>query len=144
MIILDTTILVYAKGADHPLREPCRALVDAIGRKAIEATTTPEVIQEFAHVRARRDGRNRAVADALGLVGALSPLLLVDGATLSLGLRIYHQTPGLGSFDAVLAAVAAFRSADALVSADRAFGKVKGLRHLDPATPDFLERVGVG
>ncbi len=144
MIILDTTILVYAKGADHPLREPCRALVDAIGRKAIEATTTPEVIQEFAHVRARRDGRSRAVADALGLVGALSPLLLVDGATLSLGLRIYQQTPGLGSFDAVLAAVAAFRSADALVSADRAFGKVKGLRHLDPAAADFLERVGVG
>ena len=94
-------------------------------------------------MRARRDGRNRAVADALGLVSTLSPLLLVDGATLSLGLRIYEQTPGLGWFDAVLAAVATFRSADALVSADRAFRKVKGLRHLDPGAPDFLDRLGI-
>ncbi len=143
MIILDTTVLVYAKGADHPLRERCRALVDAIGRNVVEARTTPEVIQEFAHVRARRDGRRRAVSDALGLVGTLSPLLLVDGAILSLGLRIYEETPGLGSFDAVLAAAAIFGSADALVSADRGFGRVKGLTHLDPAAPDFLERVGI-
>lgn len=143
MIVLDTTVLVYAKGADHPLRHPCRALVDAIGRKAIEATTTPEVIQEFTHVRARRDGRRRAVADALALVSALSPLLLVDGAELSLGLRIYEETPGLGSFDAVLAAVAAFRSAEALVSADRGFAAVKGLTHIDPSAPDFLGRLGL-
>lgn len=143
MIVLDTTVLVYAKGADHPLRGRCRALIDAVGRKAIEATTTPEVIQEFAHVRARRDGRSRAVSDARGLVSILGPLLLVDGAMLSLGLRIYEETPGLGSFDAVLAAAAAFASAEALVSADRGFAEVKGLRHLDPATPDFLERLGI-
>jgi predicted nucleic acid-binding protein len=30
LIVLDTTVLVYAKGQDHPLREPCRALVEAI------------------------------------------------------------------------------------------------------------------
>lgn len=24
MIVLDTTVLVYAKGAEHPLRDPCR------------------------------------------------------------------------------------------------------------------------
>ncbi|MBX3029644.1 MAG: type II toxin-antitoxin system VapC family toxin [Chloroflexi bacterium] len=143
MIVLDTTVLVYAKGADHPLRDPCRALIDAIGRKAIEASTTPEVIQEFAHVRARRDGRNGAVSDARGLVGTLSPLLLVDGTALTLGLRIYEETPVLGSFDAVLAAVAIVRSADALVSADHGFAAVKGLTHLDPAVPDFLERLGI-
>ena len=30
MIMLDTPVLLYAKGAAHPLREPCRELVDAI------------------------------------------------------------------------------------------------------------------
>jgi predicted nucleic acid-binding protein len=143
MIVLDTTVLVYAKGADHPLRAPCRALIDAIGMRQIEATTTPEVIQEFAHVRARRDGRSLAVADARGLVGALSPLLLVDGATLALGLRLYEETPGIGAFDSILAAAAIVSSADALVSADRGFAEVKGLRHVDPVAPDFLERVGI-
>lgn len=143
MIVLDTTVLVYAKGADHPLRDTCRALFDAIGRRAIEASTTPEVIQEFAHARARRDGRTGAVSDARSLVGTLSPLLLVDGTVLTLGLRIYEEMPALGSFDAVLAAVAIVRSADALVSADRGFAAVKGLTHLDPAPLGFLERLGL-
>lgn len=29
MIVLDTTVLVCAKGADHPLRDPCRDLIAA-------------------------------------------------------------------------------------------------------------------
>lgn len=143
MIVLDTTVLVYAKGGDHPLQGPCRALMEAVVARAVEATTTPEVIQEFAHVRARRTGRGVATVEARDLIGALSPLLLVDEGDLSVGLRIYEVTPAIGSFDAVLAAAAIGISADALVSADRAFGKVRGLTHLDPATPDFLERVGV-
>lgn len=52
MIDLDTTILVYAKGADHPLRDPCRRLIAAIEEGRVLATTTSEVIQEFVHVRA--------------------------------------------------------------------------------------------
>ena len=40
MILLDTTVLVYAKGQDHPLRDPCRELIEAIADRRIEATTT--------------------------------------------------------------------------------------------------------
>lgn len=65
MIVLDTTVLVYAKGADHRFREPCRDLIAAVAADRIEATTTPEVIQEFVHIRARRRGRNDAAT--LGL-----------------------------------------------------------------------------
>ena len=143
MIVLDTTVLVYAKGGTHPLRQPCRALMEAVALKAIEATTTPEVIQEFTHVRARRTGRAVAAGEARDLVGALSPLLTIDAVDVTLGLRIYEETPAIGSFDAILCAAAIALSADALVSADRGFAAVRGLRHLDPAARDFLERVGV-
>jgi hypothetical protein len=54
MILLDTTALVYAVGSEHPLREPCRALISAIGDGRIAATTTVEMLQQFTHVRARR------------------------------------------------------------------------------------------
>lgn len=79
MIVLDTTVLVYAKGAEHPLRDPCRDLVAAIADERIAATTTAEVIQEFVHVRARR--RDRSDAAALGRVTyaeLLSPLLTIN------------------------------------------------------------------
>lgn len=48
MIVLDTTVLVYAKGAEHPLRDPCRDLVAAIADERIAATTTAEVCQMLA------------------------------------------------------------------------------------------------
>lgn len=53
MILLDTTVLVYAVAFEHALREPCRALISAIGDGRIAATTTVEVLQESTHVRAR-------------------------------------------------------------------------------------------
>lgn len=60
----EPAFLVYAKGADHPLRDTCRELIAAIAEGKIEASTTVEVIQEFVHVRACR--RDRVDAAALG------------------------------------------------------------------------------
>ena len=64
MIVLDTTILVYAVGAEHPLRAPCRAVLESVRDDLVQAGTTVDVIQEFAHVRSRR--RSRPEAAALG------------------------------------------------------------------------------
>lgn len=137
MIVLDTTVLVYAKGADHRYREPCRRLIEAIAERRIEATTTVEVIQEFVHVRARR--RNRADAAALGRDYAqlLSPLLEVGHADLERGLALYERSKGLGAFDAVLAAAAESAGAETLVSADAAFADLPSLAHLFPDSPDL-------
>ncbi len=140
IVVLDTTILVYAKGAEHPLREPCRALIGAADAGRIRATTTAEAIQEFVHVRSRR--RDRADAADLGRAYAdlLSPLLPIREDDLREGLRLFERHPNLGAFDAVLAAAAMAVGAEALVSADRAFGEVPGLPYIDPAT-DAVERL---
>ncbi len=132
MIVLDTTVLVYAVGAGHPLADPCRAIVDAVANGRVAATTTVEVIQEFAHVRARRRDRVDAAALARQYAALLAPLLVVDEATLERGLELFSETEALGAFDAVLAAAAIEHAADALVSADRAFASVGGLRALHP------------
>lgn len=78
MIVLDTTVLVYAVGGDHPLAGPCRRLVDAIGEGRLEATTTAEVIQGFVHVRARRRTRHDAAELGRSYAELLSPLLAVS------------------------------------------------------------------
>lgn len=132
MIVLDTTVLIYAKAATHELRDPCRALITAVAAGDIEATTSVEVIQEFVHVRARR--RDRADAADLGRDYAeiLAPLLTVSGAEFRAGLAVFEKTDRLGAFDAVLAAAAMAVGADALVSADKAFAGVPGLVHVVP------------
>lgn len=144
MILLDTTVLLYAVGAEHPLREPCRTVVGAIGDGRLLATTTVEVLQEFAHVRARRRGRDDAAALAAQFATLLAPLVSPDADDLRDGLRLFRDDDRIGAFDAVLAAVALRREhLVGLASADRAFSGIPGLRHLDPGSDGFLAELGL-
>jgi predicted nucleic acid-binding protein len=131
VIVLDTTVLVYAVGGAHALRDPAQRLLAAAADGSLRATTTPEAIQEFAHIRARRRDRADAAALAGSYADLLSPLLQVGEADLREGLRVFRSTPSLGMFDAVLAAVALRVGARALVSADSDFSDVRGLTVLD-------------
>jgi predicted nucleic acid-binding protein len=131
VIVLDTTILTYAVGDEHPMREPCRTLLRQAGRGRVDATTTVEVIQEFVHVRARRRGRADAAALGRDYATLFAPLLAPTAEVLVDGMRIYEVTHALGAFDAVLAA-AAIANGATLVSADRAFAEVAGLEHALP------------
>jgi len=141
MIVLDTTILAYAVGSEHPLREACRGVLTAHGEGRVEATTTIEVIQEFAHVRARRRSRADAAHIARQYLYAFN-VLVPTADDLDRGLSLFEEHSALGAFDAVLAAVALGREAQALVSADRAFASVPGLRWVDPQTPALRELIG--
>ena len=133
MILLDTTVLVYAVGDAHPLRDPCRAVLEAHAAGRIEATTTVEVIQEFVHIRSRRRDRADAVRLGRHYLTALAPFV-TTADDLELGLDLFEVHPSLGAFDAVLAAVALGHGATALISADRAFGAVPGLTWVDPGS----------
>jgi hypothetical protein len=132
VIVLDTTVLVYAVGSDEKLGEPNRRLLQAVRDSKLQATTTPEVIQEFAHVYARRGDRGQASRLGKAYAELLAPLSVVDQRELEAGLLLFERVHALGAFDAVLAAVALSREAEALVSADHAFAEVPRLRHIDP------------
>ncbi len=143
MILLHTTILAYAVGEEHSLREPCRRLLSAHADGRVEATTTIEVIQEFVHIRSRRRTRVDAVHVARQYVAAFN-LLGTTTDDLDRGLVLFEQHVALGAFDAVLAAVALNHQAEALVSADRAFAEVPGLRWIDPGGSDLRSLIGAG
>ncbi len=68
-----------------------------------------------------------------------SPLLRTRPDDLNHGLLLFEDHPRLGCFDAVLAAAAMAAGAQALISADRAFGGIPGLTHLSPDSPELLQ-----
>ena len=129
MIVIDTTVLVYAVGAEHPLKEPCREL---ISRRTDSLTTTAGVIQEFVHVRGRRRSRTDAVTLASAYLKLFSPLLGVPDPAVHQALDLLDKHQELGAFDAVLAATARMAGCDALVTADRSFASIDGLRVVYP------------
>jgi len=132
VIVVDTTVLVYAVGTSYPFREPCQQLIRAIADGTILATTTIEVIQEFTHVRARRRDGKDAAELARDYIELLSPLLIVEETDLREGLRLYEEGTGFGSFDAVLAAATRAAGAEALVSADAGFSGIAAIHHVLP------------
>ena len=135
MIVLDTTVLVYAVGDDADLREPCQQIVRAIAEGKVSATTTVEVIQEFAHVRGRRRSRDDAAEIAARYAVLLAPLLRPEAADVVAGLSLWREHAPLGCFDAVLAATARRTGASALVSADAGVRDIPGIQHVDPTDP---------
>jgi predicted nucleic acid-binding protein len=142
VIVLDTSVLAYAAGWEHPLREPCVRLFDAIAGGRLAATTSPAVIQEFLHVHARRRTRAEAAARAENYRDVLAPLLNPEETQVDVALELFRAHPALDAFDAFLAAAAIESGARALVSADSAFAGVSGLRHVDPGSRDLDALLG--
>lgn len=140
MIVVDTTVLVYAVGKAHPLRDPCRRFIPTVyrrcGGRPGERDDDGRSNQEFVHVRARRTTRSEASSLGADYVQLLSPLPATVEAELMSGLQLFAGVDGLGAFDAVLAAIALSRGADAMVSADAAFARVPGMRHIHPAAAE--------
>jgi predicted nucleic acid-binding protein len=137
VIVVDTTVLAYAVGSEHPLREPSRQIVAAIRDGLVTATTTVDVIQEFAHGYARRRPRATAVSHARRYVTLLAPLLTPTEQDLDAGLRLFQDQEELDAFDAVLAATTIAHQAEALVSGDRAFASVRRLRFVELGSREF-------
>jgi len=137
VIVLDTTVLAYAVGTEHPLREPSRRLLKALGEGTVTASTTVDVIQEFAHGYARRRPRAEPAAQARRYATLLAPLLSPTEADLAAGLQLFEKQERLDAFDAVLAATTIAHEAKALVSADRAFASVRRLPFVELGSPEF-------
>lgn len=141
MIVLDTNVLLYTVGTDHPLAHASERIVQAVGARTVQATTTVSAIEEFVHVRARRRSREDATGLARRFASLLSPLLPVGEQELQRGLDLYERHPRLGAFDALLAAAALGAGAEALVSADRDFRAVEGLRFVELGSPELDELI---
>jgi uncharacterized protein len=124
VILLDTTCLVYAVGDDHERQASARALMDAALRGTITARTTSQVIMEFAHVRGRRRDRRDAASLARDFSDLLGPLEPTTAPDVSTALTLWQDNPEIGSFDALLLAVAVRIGAEAVVSEDAGLARV--------------------
>ena len=130
---IDTAVLMYAAGTEHPLREPCRRLMLAIRSGALEAVTSVEVIQELLHrfIAIRRPDIGRQLAsDAMD---TFAPVLPMTHALMRRVPDLAARYPSLDARDLVHAATCIHEGITDIVSPDRAFDVVAELRRIDPA-----------
>lgn len=131
--LYDTAVFVYAVGGEHPYRDPCRRIVERASAGELSGEASVELVQEFAHVRLRRTADR---AESLRLASAVAELCRLhsfEPGDLPLSLTLLAQHDQLGVRDAVFAATALNRGLAAILSPDRAFEGIHGLRRIDPA-----------
>lgn len=129
---IDTAVLMYAAGAEHPLREPCRRVMIAIGSGALAAVTSVEVVQELLHrfIAIRRVDVGRQLAsDAMD---TFAPVLPVSHALMRRVPDLAARYPSLAARDLVHVATCVHEGITEIVSPDRAFDQVAEVRRLDP------------
>jgi predicted nucleic acid-binding protein len=135
-VFVDTAVLMYAAGGEHPLRPSCRALLRRIGDGDLEAVISTEVVQEVLH-RFTRIGRPaEGTALARAALDLFAPVLPITHATMRRVPDLVDRHPTLAARDLVHVATCQAEGISDIVSPDHGFDAVPGLRRLDPADLD--------
>ena len=131
MRLIDANVVIYTAGKAHPLLEEARKVLDRIAEGTSHANTDAEVLQEILHVydgrRERRKGFD-TVDDLLVLFPNPIPIGRKEVETARDLMRAYSF---LGARDAIHAAVVQTHDLEGIVTADKVFDRIKGVKRFD-------------
>jgi predicted nucleic acid-binding protein len=134
---VDANAIVYT-AIDVAARDNCVRVLRAIAAGDLDGRTSPAVLEEVWHVATRRSpGRMGRLPDAA--LKIFSPLLPVTEDALVHALSM----PGsrLGPNDRLHVGTCVTNEIDAVLTADRAFDGVKGIRRIDPFDGEAVEEL---
>ena len=99
MVFVDTSVLMYAVGREHPLRQPARAFFAMATTEQQPLATSSEVLQELAHAYLPVE-RTAALAAALRIVDRTGmEVWPLERDDVTLGIELGARHPGLGARD---------------------------------------------
>ena len=130
-VFIDTTILAHAFGGPSPERIAAQDIIMRAADDTLVLHASVEAVQEFLFHRIRRSDRG-AAAEAARAVMGLCILHDFDSDILDRAIDLVTSTR-LGGRDAVHVATALQHGFDSIVSSDRDFDDVPGLRRIGPS-----------
>jgi predicted nucleic acid-binding protein len=132
-VFIDTSVVMYAAGGEHPLREPCRRIIDRAADGSIDAVTSVEVIQEILHRFLATGRADDGATLAERTQDLFAPVLPITHALMRGIPPLAGRYPGLSARDIVHVATCVHEGMTDIVTADRGFDAVSEIRRLDPA-----------
>ena len=133
VVFVDTNVFLYAAGGEHPLRDACRQLLARIADGEVAAATSCEVLQELLHVLTRRGLRREAVELTRSILALVPQILPVRREEVALACELLAGDGVLNARDAIHTATLRDHGIDTIVSADRHFDGIDGIRRVDPS-----------
>ncbi len=134
-VFVDANVPLHAGGGAHPLREPARRAVRAVGTGELDGVTSAEVLHEVLHRCLPPSKRALAVFDdfARMLAGRILPVEEDDSRRAR---ELAGSHPGLGGRDLVHIAVMQRHGITSILTSDLHFEGIPGISRLDPR--DFV------
>ncbi len=137
-VFVDTAVVMHAAGGEHPLRDPCRRIIDGISDGSVDGVTSAEVIQEIFHrfLSIRRPEEGATLAERTQ--DLMAPVLPITHALMRRVPELARRYPTLDARDLVHLATCIHEGITEIISPDRGFDQVVELRRIDPAS--FADR----
>ncbi|MEO5884922.1 MAG: type II toxin-antitoxin system VapC family toxin [Candidatus Limnocylindrales bacterium] len=131
-VFIDTAVIMYAGGGDHPLRAPCAGVMDAIDSGKIEAVISVEVIQEILHRFLSIRQPEIAINMATAALSTFAPVLPITHALMRRAPDLAKRYPALSARDLIHVATCIHEGIREIISTDRGFDQVSELRRIPP------------
>ena len=126
MIFVDTNVLMYAVGGEHPLRDAARSFFEEALAQGERLGTSAEVLQELLHAYLPVN-RLETLDAALTLAEARVPVVWpVEREDVRLARALVGRFPGLGARDLLHVACCKRRNVGEIKSFDRALAAAFG------------------
>lgn len=126
MIFVDTNVLMYAVGGEHPLRDPARAFFLRSARENLPLATSAEVLQELLHAYLPV-GRTATLDAAFRLAeGRIATVWPVEEEDVRFARMLADEHPALGARDLLHLACCRRRDVTRAKTFDRALASIFG------------------
>ena len=125
---IDTNIIFYAFGKEHPLKARCFDLLKKASKGELAVVTNAEVLQEILYVHWRRNDLERGGEVFDAVQGLLQEVYPVDMETMREARMLLDKYPNIPPRDAVHAATAIINDIPLIITADRHFSSIREIK----------------
>lgn len=131
-VFIDTAVIMYAGGREHPMKQPCLAVLGAVADGRLDGVISTEVVQEIFHRFVAIQNRAVGVAMAEAALDLFSPLAPISENIIRRMPSLIVDHPSLSARDLIHVATCRALDIEVMVSPDTGFDEVDGLSRIDP------------
>ena len=131
-VFIDTAVIMYAAGGEHPLREPSGRVMSQIGNGDLDGVISVEVIQEILHRFLSMRRSDIGQAQAREAMDFFAPVLPITHALMRRVPDLAVKYPSLAARDLVHVATCIHEGITDIISPDRGFDVVAEVCRIDP------------
>lgn len=130
MILIDSNVPMYLVGAAHPHKADAQRLLERLAIDNRRLVSDVEVLQEILHRYVAIDRRDAIQPAFDALLGVVDQVLPITVETLHSARDIVLGSPALSARDALHVAVMRQHDIQEILSFDRGFDDIPGIRRL--------------